>query len=163
MKNHMKVLCTLLGGALLACSMRVHASNVAIMSWSLLDSGKHLDWDGTSEYLSYFQSGVDTWNDYKPGVIRQDSWNTIEDVAISDYYEQNSVSGYTDKAGMICFNKYNMSRYSSAEKQHTCTHELGHALGLAHNQFGDIMYAELTYHTVLSENDKASYDASYNR
>ena len=92
-----------------------------------------------------------------------DAWNTIEDVAISDYYEQNSVSGYTDKAGMICFNKYCMSRYSSAEKQHTCTHELGHALGLAHNQFGDIMYAELTYHTVLSENDKASYDASYNR
>lgn len=163
MKKHIKTLYTLLGVALLSCSIRAYASNVAIMSWSLLDSGKHLDWDGTSEYLSYFESGVDTWNAYKPGVIRKDSWSTIEDVAISDYYEKNAVSGYTEMTGKICFNKYCMSRYSSAEKQHTCMHELGHALGLAHNQFGDIMYAELTYHTTLSGNDKASYDASYNR
>ena len=31
--------------------------------------------------------------------------------------------------------------FTSAQKRNVCTHELGHALGLAHNAKGDVMYA----------------------
>ncbi len=139
------------------------AANVATLSWSLIDSGKHLDWGGSTAYQTEFNAAINTWNSYKAGVIRKDSWNTIKDVTISDYSEVSSVVGVTSSAGTIKFNTYNMQNLTSTERLNTCTHELGHALGLAHNQVGDVMYAYVSTVTNLSDNDKASYDASYNR
>lgn len=108
-------------------------------------------------------AAVNIWNNYKSGVIRKDSWNTINDVTISDYYEVSSTAGVTAKAGTIKFNTYQMDNYTTSKKRNVCAHELGHALGLAHNQKGDIMYAYVSIVTSLSANDKASYNASYKR
>ena len=55
-----------------------------------------------------------------------------------------------------------MGAYSSDKKKNVCMHELGHALGLAHNASGDVMYAYVSTVTSLSANDKASYDYAYN-
>ena len=151
----------LLGTGILFFPMTVHAINTAVMSWSLMDSGKHLDWDGNTTYISNFNAAVNAWNVYKPGVIRADTIYTIEDVTISDFYEVSNVAGKTTQSGTISFNTYLMQGYSASYRLHVCEHELGHALGLDENQAGDVMYAYVTNITALSANDKASYDLSY--
>lgn len=42
-----------------------------VQTWDLVDSGKHLDYDGNSTYMSYINTGAATWNAYKSGVIRK--------------------------------------------------------------------------------------------
>lgn len=100
-----------------------------------------MDWKGSTSYQTQFNSAVSTWNNYKSGVIRKDAWNTINDVTISDYNEVSSTAGVTSSAGTIKFNTYQMDNFTSAQKRNVCTHELGHALGLAHNAKGDVMYS----------------------
>lgn len=39
-----------------------------VQTWDLVDSGKHLDYDGNSTYMSYINTGAATWNAYKSGV-----------------------------------------------------------------------------------------------
>ena len=43
---------------------------VKVMRWNLVDSGKHLDWDGKTTYKSQFEGAIKVWNSYKKGVIR---------------------------------------------------------------------------------------------
>ena len=46
----------------------------------LIDAGGHLDWsDEGTKYLSQWKSAVNMWNDYKPGVIREDTGSTINE------------------------------------------------------------------------------------
>lgn len=102
-------------------------------------------------------------NNYKSGVIRKDGLTTIKDVTISDYYEVSTTAGVTSSAGTIKFNTYLMDGYTATKRKNVCTHEIGHALGLAHNKEGDVMYAYVSTTTSLSANDKASYDESCKR
>lgn len=155
------ILCLVLTLSML--SICAFSTTTAILSWHLVDSGKHLDWSGSTAYLSQFNAAVTTWNNYKSGVIRKDSWNTINDVTISDFSEVSSVAGVTSSNGTIKFNKYVMNDLSSDKRKNVCIHELGHALGLAHNLNGDVMYTYVSSVISLSANDKASYDLSYNR
>lgn len=61
------------------------AANIYVQTWRLIDAGGHLDWsDEGTKYLSQWKSAVNMWNDYKPGVIREDTGSTINDVEISD-------------------------------------------------------------------------------
>ncbi|EDN8187256.1 hypothetical protein GSY37_04490 [Listeria monocytogenes] len=39
--------------------IKVHAA-AKINSWDLVDSGKHLDYDGNSKYMSYIKSGANS-------------------------------------------------------------------------------------------------------
>lgn len=65
------------------------AANIYVQTWRLIDAGGHLDWsDEGTKYLSQWKSAVNMWNDYKPGVIREDTGSTINDVEISDVYEK---------------------------------------------------------------------------
>ncbi len=36
-----------------------------VQTWDLVDSGKHLDYDGNSTYMSYINTGAATWNRLK--------------------------------------------------------------------------------------------------
>ena len=146
--------------------------------WSV-DSGKHLDWNGSTIYLSYFKTGVNTWNAYKSGVIREDGAFTIKDVTISDVndFEDNSVavttqyhngSGGKSTSATIQFSKTKMETLSSMQKTIVCTHELGHTLGLSENNdngTSPVMYNNIAYNTsnnVLHSEDKFNYDYMYN-
>ena len=136
-----------------------------VQTWDLVDSGKHLDYDGNSTYMSYINTGAATWNAYKSGVIRKDSAFVVEDVYVSDVNASNGWAGMTYSSGKIELNTYYMSGYSNSKKQNVATHELGHALGLDHSTSTDVMDAAITGHTstqALSQNDKYSYDAAYN-
>lgn len=132
-----------------------------ILNWNLVDSGKHLDWGGSTNYLKRFNLAVDTWNAYKPGVIRKDDGSKIRDVTISDYTESSEVLGVTSSKGTIKFNQETMHECTKKVRRNVCTHELGHALGLAHNTEDDVMYMYATDKVTLSDNDKASYNHLY--
>ena len=108
------------------------------------------------EYNLYIISATSDYLTLKQGTIilvnREEKSNEV-----------SSTAGVTSSAGTIKFNTYQMDNFTSAQKRNVCTHELGHALGLAHNAKGDVMYAYVSSVTSLSANDKASYDASYKR
>ncbi|EPP0902197.1 matrixin family metalloprotease [Listeria monocytogenes] len=142
--------------------IRVDAA-AKINTWDLVDSGKHMDYDGNSKYMSYIKSGAGTWNSYKKGVIRPDSTYIIEDVYCSDTSANNNVNATTYSNGKIIFNKKNMDKKDKAGKQNVATHELGHCLRLAHNASSDVMYMYSTSKTTLSTNDKKSYDVAYKK
>ena len=61
-----------------------------LQSWSLVDSGKHLDWGGSSQYIEQFKSAVNIWNGYKSGVIREDDISIVQDVTIKDKSDSQS-------------------------------------------------------------------------
>ncbi|WNY25321.1 M57 family metalloprotease [Methanolapillus millepedarum] len=148
---------------LISATTPVLGATVKLQTWDLVDSGKHLDWGGSTTYQSEFNASVVTWNNYKAGIIRKDGIANLKDVTISDYSLQDSYSGVTSPSGTLKFNTYYMKDYSTDVRKNVCTHELGHALGLDHNSQGDVMYSQVTVRNDLSANDKASYDAAYLR
>jgi hypothetical protein len=145
------------------------ASIIQTWPYDLVDSGKHLDWDADqSKYESYIATAASKWNAYKAGVLRPDSLLVIQDVRVSDANKSGETwTGETN----ILFGYIHMnipaldSLPSNNNRLNTAIHELGHALGLAHNDgtTTNIMYSYNTAVTTLSANDKASYDAAYAR
>lgn len=153
----------------LSLPLSVSAATTSLNWWWLIDTGGHLDWtnEGT-KYLSQWKSAVNMWNAHKPGVIREDTGGTINDLNISDVNEVNNTNATTYWytafiEGSIKFNIYNMDKLTTAKQTAVAAHECGHALGLAHNTSADIMYEYTPLVNSLSANDKASYDLSYPR
>jgi hypothetical protein len=111
-----------------------------------------------------FTYAVNTWNSYKPGVIRRDTIRTIQDVSVSDYEGDNSSIATVYSSGKIKFNQVVMDTQNDNQKKKACLFALGIALGLGStNKKCDVMYTYSSSVTTLSTNDKASYDAAYKK
>lgn len=149
----------------------------SVNNYWCIDSGKHLDWDGTTKYLNEWNDAVATWNNYKPGVIRKDIFGTIEDIKIEDvpsiaegypaatFYPALPSTG--KRTATIQFSDYHMQNYSYESRKVTCMHEIGHTLGLAHNSnfYESIMYPTYAMNSSggnLHNEDKLNYDYMYN-
>ena len=136
----------------------------SLLNWHLVDSGRHLDWSGTSVFRSHVVTAAGRWNALRAGVIRQDTASTVNDVTISDYRSASSTRAVTSADGTL---RFNLTRMSTTEPKdallRTAMHELGHALGLGHNETADVMFANPNGVTTATENDRESYRASYAR
>ena len=135
-------------------------------SWDLVDSGKHLDWGGSSSYMTAWNFAVSSWNNADSnisGIIRKDTLSTIEDVTISDVNNgDNGVVGETWSNGKLKFNTYYMSTYCDAKRKNCAMHELGHALRLDHRtDSGTIMYESVRSITSLNTKDKEHLTYAY--
>lgn len=133
-------------------------------SWDLVDSGKHLDWDGSTVYLNEFNYGVSQWNSQISGVIRKDTAFITEDVAIMDVFAgNNGVPAETFLAGSIKFNRSLMDGYNTVFKKYITTHELGHALRLDHRyDLTSIMQATVQGYCTLNNDDITHFQYAYN-
>lgn len=157
----------LMGTALSFLSISTYAqSSTLIQSWYLVDSGKHLDWSGTITDQSQFNTAVTKWNGYKSGVIRPDTAFTIQDVFILNAVidvEPPTIAITLSQSAQIIFGGYQMTQLTTNQKINVCAHELGHALGLAHSSYGNIMYDHVSSVVNLTQTDKNAYNASYAR
>lgn len=166
MKNLKKTLIVLLVVALVVSIQGNFSVKAAatLATWDLVDSGKHLDWDGNTNFMVQFQAAVKKWNGHKPGVIRKDNWKIVEDVSISDYYSEDSMASKVLSSGKIKFNQYYMDCYNNDKKTNICLGSIGIALGLGLTANSrDVMYRSANYVTNLSNNDKESYNAAYKK
>ena len=75
-----------------------------------VDSGGHLDWDYDTTYYSQTVWGMNLWNGYKSGVIREDSPWVVQDLFVTDVNSATAgYYGYRDRVNAkIYFNIYSM-------------------------------------------------------
>lgn len=137
---------------------------IKLQTWDLVDSGKHLDWSGSTKYSSQFNTAISRWEGHISGVIRKDTLTTINDLTISDKNQgENGYPATTSSNGKMIFNTYYMDSYSNNVNLNICIHELGHALRLDHRtESNSVMQESATTITTLSEGDKANYTKAYN-
>lgn len=144
----------------------VYAATSTLGDWDKVDSGGHLDWGGDSNYMTEWYGAVNVWNAYKPGVIRVDTWKIVQDVKIMDEEEKDGeVCAETFRKGKIVFYQDAMDTLSSKNKKSVIIHEIGHALGIAHNEYTkkSVMYQHAYGIVKLHKYDKEAYDASMKR
>ncbi len=138
-----------------------------VTGYSSVD-GNEIAWGGSTIYSTEWTSAISTWNALGKVNITPDTIYTIEDLTVSDVNSSTgawaataSIWTYRSGADKIQLNKYYLSSLSSSKRQNSCTHELGHALGLAHSISGNIMYLAQTTQTTLGSQDTSDYSYLY--
>lgn len=159
MKKILFVLTLVLVFAFSVCG--AYADTHYVLGYSSVDGGE-IRWGGSTRYLTQWNAGISTWNALGRINIAPDTIWTYEDLRVSDISMPDSGwSGrYRNSVGTdtLQLNIFYMNRVTSARKQNIITHELGHALGLAHSISGNIMYATQVTQTSLGTQDVSDYN-----
>lgn len=126
--------------------------------------GSIIAWGGTTTYSSQCSSGRSTWNALGKISITPDTIWTIEDLTYKDtssrLYYWNGLWQQNFGADYVWLHTYNMRGYSFNDVQGVCTHEMGHALGLSHSIWGNVMYSS-SVRTTLGAQDTSDYSYLY--
>jgi len=145
----------------LAFLLLANVAQAHFLGYSSVDDGE-IRWGGSTTYSSQWNAGISTWNGLDPIDILPDTWWTYEDLTVSDVNRSDVgwVGRYINSVGSddIELNRYYLDNDTSAQKQNTTTHELGHALGLAHSFSGNVMYYAQTSQTALGSHDISDYN-----
>lgn len=158
MKRKLLIVSVLLGASMFLAGV-AQATNY-VLGYSSVDE-EEIRWGGSTTYSTQWNSAITTWNALSVINIAADTAATYEDLTVSDVTKSTVTwaGQYTNSVGSdtIKFNTYFMNGYSSSKKQNVTTHELGHALGLAHSLSGNIMYAYVATRTSLGTQDTTDY------
>lgn len=135
----------------------------SLLTWDLMGSDNKLSIYVNTKYSAAVTTAMNTWCEYKSGIIYKTSSKSSADVTLIDVdsLSGQAVAETSSDAKEIRFNRSKMQTTITAPKNiNACLHELGHGLGLHHNDSGDVMYYRVSTVTALQTNDKRSLDAS---
>lgn len=134
-----------------------------VLGYSAVDENE-IRWGGSTTYSTQWNSSISTWNALGKVNIAADTVWTYQDLTVSDVNSSTGswagVTGrYSNSSGSdtLKLNKYYLGDDTSAQKQNTASHELGHALGLAHSTSGNLLYSTQTSQTSLGSQDRDDY------
>lgn len=130
----------------------------AYQSWNLTEKGRiTMIYDNDSIYAALLEKAAKQYNAVEPVFLFTDSIDKA-DIIIFDYKKGKKAGteeyGITYSDGKIGFNTYKLDKADDDTKLSLCLHELGHAIGLAHNKEKDSVMGTRKNVTKLSENDK---------
>lgn len=136
------------------------AATVSVSSWRIINNGK-MSYNCSNTYKSYVTTAKNKWNGHISGVITES--NSPDLIIRGSSNLGTSIAGVTYSSGAIYFNDLVWAFLAEKEKKNCAIHEMGHALGLAHNNGSknNVMYKDVTTTVALSANDKASYTTAY--
>jgi predicted Zn-dependent protease len=117
---------------------------------------------GSSQnYSDEWNNAVAKWNELDPITITETA--STPDLIVAEYSDaQDKAVGYYDPEVTpheINLNKAKLSTRAFNQIQNAATHELGHALGLDHSYWENIMYSRNTFQTTFGPQD--TYDYHY--
>lgn len=144
---------------------KTNAATVSLNSWALYSrkTNSVVYCNDDCIYWDRFKAGVKVWNAYKKEVLKKASKGDIVTCRVQDLVEISTMNGRTYPSGFIVFNPNGMRKLNQKQRNNVVIHEIGHALGLGHNGYWDVMYPYVCSNVKLSANDKASFKRAYSK
>lgn len=128
-----------------------------------VNNGK-IRWDGSTQYTDAWNKATSTWSALGAVEIVAATSSASTDLTLS---EVNDADLYPWPAWYdpnlphaLVFNSafFDLSVFTDQMKQATALHEFGHALGLEHSYWENVMYYKVTSQTTLGTQDVADYN-----
>ena len=134
-----------------------------VLSTSSVDlATKQIRWTASTTYMTEWSAAVNMWNGSTSGAVSIFESSTNKTLDVYDVnLDDVSWFGEWDSApnpDEMHFNIFRLASTSSAKKQHTVIHELGHALKLDHSILGNMMYPYITEQVTLGVRDLFDYE-----
>ena len=126
----------LLGGAVAVPSAHAH-----YLSSDSVD-GREVRYEDSSKWDDARRWSIYRWRELGRLTIEFDTASTITDLTFGDYYADDGRCGFWDArtgSDVIRYNDRFFNRYSDTDRRACATHELGHAVRLAHSYSTQVM------------------------